>query len=144
MRSCWGGVKGRRREGFRERSTHPFLFSVRVQLVVHRLDHTPPVNTQTAHSSLLREELLTYYEQSLFNLRKCILIEIIMELRKQLSRFLSIRYSHKETSLLIHRYVYVFWWELYMCFKLSLSACVHNTVLTGQFLSSFVKKQTLA
>ena len=57
----WGHVKGlgwkvEEVRGFRERSTHAFLFSVRVQLVVHRLDHTASANTQTAHAPLLREE----------------------------------------------------------------------------------------
>lgn len=43
--------------------------------------------------ALLRDELLAYCKQSLFILCKCILIEKIMELRKQLSRLLSICYS---------------------------------------------------
>jgi len=75
-------VKAWRGEGFRERSTHPFLFSVGVQLVVDRLDHTPSVNTQKAHSSLLKENNCRQYKQSLFILSKCILINILMVLRK--------------------------------------------------------------
>lgn len=58
-----------------ERSTHPFLFSVRVQLVVHRLNHTAPANTQTAHNSLLRVgKQLPNILQCLFILSKCVLI----------------------------------------------------------------------
>lgn len=50
----WKAEEVKGGEEFRDRLTHPFFFSVRVQPVVHSLDHTPPANTQTTHSFLLR------------------------------------------------------------------------------------------
>lgn len=89
-----GGLKGWWVRRLEEWPTHPFLFFVRVQLVVHRLDHASSANThtQTAHSVMFPEGeeklLCSRYKHTRFVLSKCILI--IMHLQKQLGRCLSI------------------------------------------------------